>query len=104
MYPGLTMRHLPFILILSCLVLALVSLINDGGVARKRTLEQNLERQRAKNEELKGYVNGLRKEIYALSHDNRAIEKAARNELGMARPNELVFFFEESKNSTGEKP
>ena len=42
-------------------------------------------------------IEDLKSQVYNLQNDPRALEKAARNELGMARPNERIFIFEKDK-------
>ncbi|MGA1864090.1 MAG: FtsB family cell division protein [bacterium] len=45
----------------------------------------------------------LRKEIKGLKEDPFFIEKAAREELNLVRPNELVYYFDSSSADTGNK-
>jgi cell division protein FtsB len=44
-------------------------------------------------------VTDLREKVYGLKNDDRVLEKTARNELGLARPGELIVFFEDEKNA-----
>ena len=76
-------------------VTALVSLLGDESYGNLVALRESLTRQAAKNEELGERVEDLRREIHGLQKDDRALEKAARNELGMARSDEIVFVFED---------
>lgn len=76
------------------IIFVLLSLIGDNSLDRLRTLREQYSRQTAQNREIKGYVDSLSEEVYRLQSDPRTLEKAARNELGMARPNEVIFFFE----------
>ena len=64
---------------------------------RLRGLQQTVEMQRERNTEQRLYVDALRREVHSVQTDRRALEKAARNELGMARPNEFVVVFGEKK-------
>jgi len=73
------------------LALAVGSLFGDRGILqlvdqkeRAARLAQELEELRAENLRLAG-------EIQALRMDPRAIERIAREELGLARPGETVF-------------
>jgi cell division protein FtsB len=95
-------RAIPFVLIVAALVAALYSLLGSGGYPRLEQLESLLGRQRDKNAEMKAYINSLRQEIYALQKDDRYLEKVARDELGMARPNEEIFIFNDDKPASGE--
>jgi cell division protein FtsB len=47
--------------------------------------------------------NALRKEIKGLKEDPFYIEKVAREELNLVRPNELVYYFDSSSADTGNK-
>jgi cell division protein FtsB len=58
--------------------------------------------QRERSESLRGEIAELRREnsrlaseIAALRQDPRAVERIAREELGLARPGELVFIIRE---------
>jgi cell division protein FtsB len=82
------------ILLLFALVAATILFISDDGFARLASLEKSLEHQRRTNSRLDGEVQALRQEVQGLQNDPRVIEKAARGELGMARPDELVVVFE----------
>ncbi|MCB9029771.1 MAG: septum formation initiator family protein [Deltaproteobacteria bacterium] len=85
---------LPFALILTALILTIFSIVRDGGYDQLQTLKANHLRQQAKNQEKQDYVNSLRRDIYELKYDQRALEKKAREDVGMARPNEQVYFFD----------
>jgi cell division protein FtsB len=47
-------------------------------------------------------VQALRREVQGLQSDSRTVEKAARSELGMARPDEVVVIFEKKEKGSGE--
>lgn len=85
------------VLLLVALCLAVVSLVAGNSFTRLRELRGTLAAERIKNEELSQYVSATKSEVRKLKTNDRALEKAARNELGMARPNEVIFFFEDSK-------
>lgn len=74
----------------------------DGSYAKLLTLRQSLQVQRLDNAATAQHVQSLRRKIYGLQQDNRVLEKTARNELGMARADELIFFFERG-NKDGER-
>jgi cell division protein FtsB len=93
-------QYAAILLILSALSAALISLVGDDSYSKMRSLEKSVELQHEKNLELTQTVQEMRGEVRGLRSDPRAIEKAARNELGLARPDEQVFVFE--KRSTGD--
>ena len=85
------------VLPLSVLVLAAVSVpilvLSPTGLPRLRSLEE--ERQRANDEisRLSSQINGLRAEVGRIKTDPAAVERAARDELGLVRTTEVVFQF-----------
>jgi cell division protein FtsB len=83
------------LLLLGAVITTCISIFGGDNLSRLSSLESSLSVQRQKNEELGRYVQGLRQEVHALKTDERALEKAARNQLGMARPDEVVVIFDE---------
>lgn len=86
------------ILLLCALLAAITTLVSDGSYSRMRNLEQSVAAQKEKNSELKQQVGALRQEVHGLQHDDRVLEKAARNELGLARPGENLVIFEKGSS------
>lgn len=83
------------LLLVGALIVSLVSVFGSDHFSRLNSLKAGLVAQQAKNDELGQYVGALRHEVHELRTSDRALEKAARNELGMARPSEVVIFFDE---------
>ena len=84
----------PVILIVCSLVTAALSFVADDSLAHLSALRRSVEEQRQANEELADTVGTLRREVQGLQRDPRSVERAARSELGMARPNEIVVVFD----------
>ncbi len=84
----------PVILVVCSLVTAALSFVADDSFAHLSALRRSVEEQRQANEELAGTVGTLRREVQGLQRDPRSVERAARSELGMARPNEIVVVFD----------
>jgi cell division protein FtsB len=82
------------LLILSALAIAGFSFISDDGFGNLATLSRALDQQQRGNAKLAEGVAALKREVAGLQSDPRTVEKAARSELGMARPGELVVVFE----------
>jgi len=92
------MRSTATLIILLCaLVAAAFSFLSDDGVSRLTALHRSLEQQQRTNEKLSETVQGLQREVQGLQADPRVVEKAARSELGMAKPGELVVIFEKKE-------
>ena len=92
----------PGIILFCALVAVLFSLFGDDSYGRMQSLEKSLSAQQQKNNELHAHVSELKRDVYGLQHDDRILEKAARNELGMARPDETIFIFDTSAKNSGD--
>ncbi len=89
------------VLLLCGAAFVLVSLFGDDSYSKLQTLRRSLEAQKSLNAELHGRVRGLDSEVRSIQVSDRELEKHARNELGLARPNELIFIFDDSSSSHG---
>jgi cell division protein FtsB len=76
------------------LVLAVTSLQAEGGFRRYWRLRSDMRTLEARNTKLTDENAKLRREVQALQTDSAAIERAAREELGVIRPGEVVFSLE----------
>ena len=63
------------------------------GFPRLKALQRELADRRANNEQLRRDVAQLRSDVRRLREDPGAVERIARDELGMVRRNEVVFQF-----------
>lgn len=89
----------PVVLLFCALVTALFSLYGDDSYSKMQALRRSLAAQRQTNRELRSSVEALRQQVHGIKNDPRALEKAARNELGLAHPSEVVFIFENLNES-----
>ena len=85
----------PFIMIALAVLVALMALFGDNSYYRLLTLQEGLEEQERRNHVAARELGELKAEVAKLQYDDRTLEKAARKELGMARPNELIYLFED---------
>jgi cell division protein FtsB len=76
------------------LVLALSSLANPGGFRRSWRLQDDVRALQARTARLEVENARLRREVTSLKEDPQAIERAAREELGLVRPGELIIALE----------
>ena len=81
-------------ILLGALALAAFSFLSDDGFGKLATLNRNLEQQQRTNAKLSDTVHALKREVSGLQSDPRTVEKAARSELGMARPGEMIVVFD----------
>lgn len=75
------------------LVTVPMTLVDGRGTPRYFELKQSVERARKNNAQLEREIANLQSEIELLRNDARAIERLARDELGMVREGEIVFQF-----------
>ncbi len=62
-----------------------------SGLVQYVTLRQELAALTARNESLQGSIRELRHQLERMKEDPAAIERVARDELGMVRSGEVVF-------------
>jgi cell division protein FtsB len=70
-----------------------VLVLQPEGLPRLRGLQRELDQVETENDELKRDVARLRVEVKQLRDDPAAVERIARDELGMVRKSEVVFQF-----------
>jgi cell division protein FtsB len=75
-------------------VLAGLSAMDARGMRRFRRLQADTATYEEKRRTLSAENEALRREIAALSGDVKALERAAREDLGLVRASEIVFTFE----------
>lgn len=96
---GRVARALAWLLPFGLLVLAIVAvplrILDSQGLPRYRALRTELAEVKAQNARFRREVRDLEREVRALRTDPAAIERIARDELGMIRKGELVFQFPE---------
>ena len=97
------MRSTATLFLIGCAVVAAAfSFLSDDGFVRLSSLNRRLEQQQRANIKLADTVQALKREVQGLQVDPRTVEKAARSELGMSRPDEVVVIFEKKDKNSGE--
>ena len=86
-------RTLPIAMLSLALVAVPVLVLQPEGLPRLRGLQKELDQVDKENDELKREVTRLRVEVQQLRDDPAAVERIARDELGMVRKSEVVFQF-----------
>jgi cell division protein FtsB len=81
-------------LLVGAFAVALMALFGDESYGRLRSLSSSISAQKEINSGLEDKVGKLQNEIAALRFDDQELERRARKDLGLARPNELIFRFE----------
>lgn len=102
--PGPRMRALVLGTVIALIALGVGSVFGDRGILsmlgerdKVESLRLELEALRAENARLSG-------EIHELRTSPRAIERLAREELGLARPDETVFVIRDTAHDELERP
>lgn len=88
-----TVALLPFLLMVMAIMTVPTLVLDEQGLPRYRLLRSELEELRDSNEELVREIAELKTEIASLRSDTNYVERIARDELGMVRPEEFVFQF-----------
>ena len=86
-------RGLPMAILAVALVSVPVMILRPEGLARRRALEQELAGVQKENAQAKREIGELRVEVKRLREDPRAVERIARDQLGLVRRSEVVFHF-----------
>jgi cell division protein FtsB len=97
---------LPFGLLVFAVVCVPLRILSEEGLPRYRKLRAQLERVKTDNAELTREISRLNVEVDALRQDPEAVERIARDELGMIREDEVLFQFAPSPTTflTSTKP
>jgi cell division protein FtsB len=87
-------RGLPLAMLTLSLIAVPVLLLEPQGLPRMRSLETELTGVQNENAELRRDVGKLRGEVKELRESPRAVERIAREQLGLVRRSEVVFQFD----------
>lgn len=68
-------------------------IFEPSGLPRMRSLEQELGNVKEENRTSEREIGELRNEVQSLRDDPNAVERIARDQLGMVRKSEVVFQF-----------
>ncbi len=88
------LRGLPLAILTMALVSVPVLLLEPQGLPRMRALEKELAGVQAENAELRRDVGKLRADVKELRENPTAVERIAREQLGLVRKSEVVFQFD----------
>lgn len=94
MPPDAWLRGLPLALLTVSLIAVPVLVLEPEGMPRMRALDKELRDVEADNAELRRDVNRLRTEVKDLRENPVAVERIAREQLGLVRKSEVVFQFD----------
>ena len=86
-------RVLPVAILVVAVVGAPVMIFSPQGLPRLRGLEKELGDVEDENAELRRQIEALRGRVARLRDDPAAVERIARDDLGLVRQTEVVFQF-----------
>jgi cell division protein FtsB len=86
-------RLLPLAMLATAVIAVPVLIFEPDGLPRMRALEKELADVNAENAELRRDVTKLRAEVKQLRDDPTAVERIARDQLGLVRKSEVVVQF-----------
>jgi cell division protein FtsB len=95
--PGLRRKAASLASVRALIALAVGSLFGEGGILHLVEQRHKAESLRRVIDELRAENSRLATEIVALTREPSAIERIAREELGMAAPGETVFLIHEDE-------
>jgi len=86
-------RILPIAILAMAVVGAPAMMLAPEGLPRLRSLSKELSHVKNENAELRQQIRHLRGRVQHLRDDPAAVERIARDELGLVRTSEVVFQF-----------
>ncbi|WP_438020970.1 septum formation initiator family protein [Sorangium sp. So ce315] len=86
-------RTLPIAVLIVAVVGAPIMIFSPQGLPRLRELERELTYVEEENAELGRQIEALRGKVARLRDDPTAVERIARDNLGLVRQSEVVFQF-----------
>ena len=90
---GQRLSNTLFLAFWAAIVSVPLAILDEQGLPRYRALKAELSEVRRVNERMRRDVEDLQREVAALRTDPEAIERIARDELGMVRDDEILFQF-----------
>ena len=84
-------RHALTLLGLALLLLAIHDLFGSHGLLAMRRTQSQMQQLRGEIDRLNQQNGELNKQVKALRSDPKAVERIAREEMGLARPGEMIF-------------
>jgi cell division protein FtsB len=93
-------RHALTFLGLALLLLAIHDVFGSHGLLAMRRTQSQIQDLRGEIDRLNQENSDLSKQVQALRTDPKAVERIAREEMGLARPGEMIFKLPEQPQET----
>lgn len=91
------LRGLPLAVLTISLLAVPILILQPEGMPRMRGLDKELKGVEAENAELRRDITKLRGEVKDLRENPVAVERIAREQLGLVKKSEVVFQFDKSR-------
>jgi cell division protein FtsB len=82
------------IIVAVILFILLYTCFGERGLIRVLVLKKELKEIESCNQNIRAESAALKESIYRLKNDKRYVERIAREELGLVKTEELIYFFE----------
>jgi len=89
--PSVLKRYAQPVLFVALLLLFVHDIFGDHGFVAMRRTQREIEQMRGDISKLNDENRSLSSQVTALKSDPRMIEQIARDEMGLARPGEMIF-------------
>lgn len=83
----------PTVFVILSAIIIFFAITGEYGYLHLKNLEKEKIALEKKNRELNSEIVKLKSEIYSLENNDYSLEKVAREELGLAKENEIVYVF-----------
>ena len=91
-------KYLRIVLLLGAVVLVGI-LVGEKSLTQKVALEEKKSAIRKENRKLALEIKEQERQVTLMRSDHNTIENVAKRKLGMARPDEIVYIFEQGNSS-----
>ncbi len=100
--PSFWSRHARTILGLAIFLLAIHDVFGSHGLLAMRRTQKQIQDLHGEIDRLNKENTNLSGEVQALRSDPKAVERIAREEMGLARPGEMIFKIPDSPQNSGD--
>jgi len=97
-------RHARTILGSAIFLLAIHDVFGSHGLLAMRRTQKQIETLHGEIDRLNKQNADLSNQVQALKSDPKAVERIAREEMGLARPGEMIFKIPENPQNSGDSP
>lgn len=99
--PSFWSRYARYILALGLFLIAMHDVFGSHGLLAMRRTQSQVKQLRTEIDKLNQENGELSKQVKALRTDPKAVERIAREEMGLARPGEMIFKVPDKPQESG---